>query len=183
MNVRWGRPEMPGSMRTKAIKNFLLSAIVIVIVLLAGTVIFSRYSQTHGKSPGSDQAGRLAEDADLVVKGYKFQELKDGFQLDISGSRVVHRGRTLLGLRSNVVKATFFDNVHGKFKTPQGTLLFSAVDAEWSADMSHPFIMKKGVLLTVNGKQLHDVKRAKIFFKQRVLEVEGNGMDKKYFKL
>ena len=41
--------------------------------------------------------------------GYTYQETDDGLTIDISGNRVIYRGRQILGLRSNLIKTSYFE--------------------------------------------------------------------------
>lgn len=169
------------SMKIIILRNVLLFIIVLTIGLTVASMIRFQQFKTADNASKFAEVTRFPDDVERVVTGYKYRESNDEATIEISGDRIIHRGRSLIGLRSNLVKGIFFETVHGKIKTTQGTLIFSAADAEWNADEAQPFVLKKEVNLSLNGKSLGNVKRAKIYFKQKLLVIAGP--DKQQFKL
>lgn len=150
-------------------KNILLLVIAVSVALLSLYVKAKRGNET-----ARPKLGVLPEDVERVLEGYRYMETNDNVRIAISGKRIIRRGRKVLGLRSNLVKTNFFESVSGTLRTDKKTVVFSAADAEWDADPSHPFILKRSVSLAVNERLFSHVKNAKIYFKQGVLEIDAD---------
>jgi hypothetical protein len=159
-------------MKHSTLRKIILAAIVSVVVLLAVTIQY-RSSRSQLPPAAAPAAHRLADDVDMYVKGYRYQESNDKYHLRLSGARSARRGRPILGLRSNLAKTIFFDTVHGELRTPRSVLEFSASDGEWTGDLRQPFVLKHGITLAVNGKVLDRVQGAKIYFNRMTLETTG----------
>jgi hypothetical protein len=164
------------SMKYSTLRKIILAAIISSVVLLAVTVGY-RSSRPQRVTAAPPAPLRLADDVDVSVKGYRYQESNDKFQLQLAGSRSARRGRPILGLRSNLAKTIFFDSVHGKLKTAGTVLEFSARDGEWTGDLRHPFVLKDGVSLAINGKVLDHVQGAKIYFNRMTVETSGTNRE------
>ena len=108
------------------------------------------------------------------MKDYHYSEESDGTRINISGKTMVLRGRRVLGLRSNVAKATFLRNIHGTIEAAGGTTEFTAADAEWDTDASHPFLLKNGVTISTGNRNFPGVHKGRIFFKQGFIEATGS---------
>ena len=153
--------------------------ILILLALLIGCMtialiraVVSREKEL--KSVSKPQLQKLPDDVEMVLKKYEFRETDDGMEIEISGNQIVHRGREILGLRSNLVKATYFQNIRGKLNSTKGKIEFSAKDAEWDTTSSSPLLLRRNVSVSINNKQLADVKNARIYLKQGVMEVTGD---------
>jgi hypothetical protein len=156
-------------------RNVIFAIILISVISLAIKVISARHinSGPVTKSP-SEKINPLPEDVDVVVKGYSYSEINDDIKISISGKEIVRRGKKVLGLRSNLVKANFLQGIKGAVKTPKGELLFSASDAIWDADPSHPLLLTKNVFVALHDKTIRDVKSARVYFKQKVIAVNSD---------
>ncbi|NVN93084.1 MAG: hypothetical protein HXX11_21155 [Desulfuromonadales bacterium] len=115
------------------------------------------------------------------MERYAYRDTQGTLTYEMSGDRVIYRGRQILGLRSNIVKATFFDTVRGTILSKKGVVEFSASDAEWDTSSSSPLILHRNVNITVNHRRLDNLKQARIYFKRGVLEVSGK--QKEVFQL
>jgi len=144
-----------------------ISLVLIVIVLI--------YVQ-HNNPPQMVQPPppKLPDDVERVMEGYTFRETDDGLSIDISGNRVIYRGRQVLGLRSNLIKTTYFETIRGMLRSEKVEVKFSASDAEWDTKPSSPLLLRRNVYISVNNRPLQGVKTARIYFQQRVLEVMGD---------
>jgi hypothetical protein len=152
----------------RALVGALLIAVVACLAMSVGLSFLSEKTDLHTTQSG---VRTLPEDVESVLTSFTYsQESEDG-KMAISGKRVVRRGRRLLGLRSNLVKMNFIEEIKGTLRTPKGTTRFAASDAEWDADSSRPLLLKRDVSVTVNGESLTQVKNAKIYLKRGVMEV------------
>lgn len=130
---------------------------------------------TTGISPAfpHSQLRELPQDVNMVLKDYSYRETSNGLQLSISGERVVHRGKPLLGLRSNLVKACYFDNPRGTIRSTRGELRFSAREAEWDPSLSGPLTLRGKVELRTPGRQYPDLKQVRVHFRRGIMEIPG----------
>lgn len=153
-------------------------------MITAAILIIKIYSFYTTQSKISKPSGQqsLPEDVELKVEGYSFNEKYDGVEVRIDGKRIIRRGRRVLGLRSNLVKTNFFEEIKGSLRSGKGVFTFSAKNGEWEADGSRPFVLRGDVAVTVNGKPIENVENARIFFKQGRLEVNNNMQKVYYFK-
>ncbi len=160
-------------MKLFSLKNFLLCLIVFSAVFLAAALTNFRHNNQKTFDSGDLQAmHRLPDDVDYVLKGYKYSETGERMEIRISGKRVIRRGQEFLGLRSNLVKTNFFEDIRGTLHTRKGHLAFTASEAEWSALATQPFILKKNVSVTLNGNQMNYIKSARLYLKKGVLEID-----------
>jgi hypothetical protein len=144
-----------------------LSTVVIVIALL-----FSQQNNPPHVVKPTPQ--KLPDDVERVMEGYTYRETDNGLAIDLSGNRVIFRGRQVLGLRSNLIKSTYFETIRGTLRTRKTEVKFSASDAEWNTKPSSPLLLRKNVLISVNDKPIPGVKTARIYFQQKVVEVIGD---------
>ena len=153
-------------------KTAFLCILLLVFAAVAYNAIRSRYGNADTASVQTrEKITQLPEDVENVIKRYRYQEMSDDREVSISGDQIVRRGKKILGLRSNLVKTNFFQGINGTVKSAKRTILFSASDAEWDADSAHPFILKDTVVVTINGTTLHNVRSARLYFKQGLIEV------------
>jgi hypothetical protein len=117
---------------------------------------------------------KLPDDVERVMEGYTYRETDNGLAIDLSGNRVIYRGRQVLGLRSNLIKSTYFETIRGRMRSEKVEVNFSASDAEWDTKPSSLLLLRRNVLISVNDRVLPGVKTARIYFKQRVMEVVGD---------
>jgi hypothetical protein len=115
----------------------------------------------------------LPEDVESVLKTFSYAQVDEKEKITISGKSVVRRGRRVLGLRSNLVKTNFIQDVKGTFLSPKGTTKFAASVAEWDAVETHPLLLNANVTVTVDGKPPAQVKNARIYLKRGVMEVNN----------
>lgn len=155
-------------------RRILLILFPILIGCLSAALVLSIvYRQKVPTSPANDTPRKLPDDVDMVMERYKLQETDEGLKVDISGNRVVHRGRKILGLRSNLVKTTYFENIRGTVSSEKALVRFSASDAEWDATSSSPLVLRGNIVLCINDRRFNDVKNARIYLRQGILEVAG----------
>ncbi len=155
-------------------RRFLLTSLPVLIACLSIALILTVLSKHKVPiSPPMEQLRKLPDDVDMVMERYKYRETDAGLLIDISGKRVAHRGREILGLRSNLVKTTCFENIRGKIRGKRTLVEFSAATAEWDGTSSGPLVLRNNVALSVNNRLLADVKSARIYLRQGVLVVTG----------
>jgi hypothetical protein len=153
-----------------------LLAALLLVGALAGLALMLRSPaprETKGSAPAPAAKRALPDDVEGVLTSFSYSEADDQVSVRISGKRVVRRGRRLLGLRSNLVKTNFIEELKGEVRSAKGITTFSAARAEWDAEASRPLLLQKEVSLTVLGRALTGVKQAKIHLKSGVIEVDG----------
>jgi len=156
--------------RRRVILLPLLTAVILAAVVMI--LIVARQREPNRAAQPSER--KHPDDVERVMVGYTYQETADGLTIDISGNRVIYRGRQILGLRSNLIKTSYFENIRGMLRSEKVRVKFSASDAEWDTKSSSPLLLRRNVLISVNDRPLSGVKTARIYFKQRVLEVMGD---------
>jgi len=155
------------------LSRVLLAAILITVISLLSMLV--RSSLLKEKPPADTvkaAASVLPDDVEGVMNSFSYSEATDEVRIKISGKRVVRRGRRLLGLRSNLVKSNFIDQLSGTIRTSKGTTTFTAAQAEWDAESSGPLLLKKTVTVTINNKPLPRVKHARVYLKSGLIEVD-----------
>lgn len=163
-------------------RRFLLILLPILIACLAAALIRAVVTGKKERTTASrPPLQKLPDDVEMVLKRYDFRETGDGLQIEISGNQVVHRGREILGLRSNLAKATFFKNLRGTIRTDRKKAEFSADDGEWNSTPSSPLLLRGNVAVSIDNRRVSDVKNARIYLRQAVVEV--NGKQKKVIRL
>jgi len=160
-------------------KNSLLFFILSSILVLA-IVVARMPFQTNQSVPLNPPA--LPEDVENVIKGYHYSETAENLQISLSGDRIIRRGKKVLGLRSNLAKTNFFENLKGTVSGPRKRLSFSAADAEWDADGTHPLLLKKDISVTLNGRSFTGITVARIYFRQGVIEISTDRTERFEFK-
>jgi len=166
------KPAWPTRKRLR----LLIGAVLIVVIISLSLLV--RSARVTGKPPvetGKAAARVLPDDVEGVLTSFSYSEAGEDVRIKISGKRVVRRGRRLLGLRSNLVKTNFIEDLTGSYRRGKGTASFAATRAEWDAEASRPLLLNKDVSVTVNGTQLPGVKHAKIYLKSGVIEVNDDG--------
>ena len=167
-------------MESKKIYSYLgYIGIVCCVSLVCGLVIV-HYSWTDRTSTQARPS--LPDDVERVMEGYTFREYADGVGIEISGNRVVYRGKKVMGLRSNLIKTTYFEDIRGSLTSINGKTTFSATDADWDVSSGSPLFLRSNVVITVNGTQLSHVKHARINFKEGLLAVSGDRNELYHFK-
>ena len=167
------------STQKRLIQTLLLLAIVALIVYLAVKILQHSNSSVVASQP---ERKKLPDDVEQLIERYTYQENDHGLDINISGNRIVFRGRKMLGLRSNVVKATYFETIRGTLRSENGLVEFSASDAEWELNPTSPLVLSKNVSIAFNNKTIPDVKKARIYFRQGVLEVTNNRKEIFHFR-
>jgi hypothetical protein len=150
----------------------LISLAIAGLIGALATVMVPQLREPIAVSPPTRP--KLPDDVERVIEGYTYQETDNGLTIDISGNRVIHRGREMLGFRSNLIKATYFETIRGTLRSNKGNVEFSASDAEWDTKPSSPLILRRDVVVSVNNRHMSHVKTARIYFRQGVLEVTGD---------
>lgn len=151
---------------------------VLLIALLALLATLARGPLKTGRTTAAGQKVErraLPDDVEGVLTSFSYSEAGDGSRIRISGKKVVRRGRRILGLRSNLVKTNFIEQITGTVRTAKGTTTFAAAQAEWDAEAARPLVLKKGVSLTVCGESLPQAEYARIDLKKGVVEVGEAG--------
>lgn len=118
---------------------------------------------------------KLPEDVKMVMKRFHFTDTEGSLKIDIAGNRLVHRGRELLGLRSNVLSAVYLEDIRGTIIPTQGKgiMEFSADEAEWDSNPSTPLILRRKVNVTINRRRLEGVKNARLYLRRGILVTTG----------
>lgn len=168
----------------KALQKFLMLCIILASISLL-TIIAVRTPLLNERSaavPVNQKNATLPEDVENVLKHYTYSEQSNQLHIEISGKQIVRRGKKILGLRSNLVKTNFFEDINGSVSGPSGKLAFSASDAEWDIDPAHPLLLKKNVSVTVNNRTFPNAKNARIYFRQGVVEVKSDRTEVYSFK-
>lgn len=143
---------------------------VICVAAVAILIVTGRPETHHRRNvPLPD----LPPDVAGKMEVYRFNEEIAGRRIEISGRRAVNRGRSFLGLRSTVARATFLDTLSGRWRFPGGEVEFRADAAEWGLSDSAPLVLRKGVSVRLNGRALADVASARLFLAKGVLETYG----------
>jgi len=161
---------------TRNRSRLLLGSILIAVIVLLFMVVRSSLLRVKPAADPVQPAARvLPDDVEGVLTTFSYSEADDEVKIKISGKRVVRRGRRLLGLRSNLVKTNFIEELTGTVRTSRGTTTFAADQAEWDAQSTGPLLLKKGVSVTINDKPLPQVKHARIYLKSGVIEINDDG--------
>ena len=160
----------PGRKQGRLLVGALLFAGIFGLALLVRSALVT----AGRRDTAAPQAVRaLPDDVDSVLTSFCYAQTKDDEKITISGTCVVRRGRRLLGLRSNLAKTNFIQDLKGTFRSPKGTTSFAASAAEWDAEEAHPLLLNSNVTITLRGKAAARVKNARIFLKRGTLEVDG----------
>ncbi len=157
----------------------LLLAIFALIVILSAKIFQDSNSSavvSKAKIP------KLPDDVEQLIERYSYQENDNGLDINITGNRIVFRGKKMLGIRSNVVKAPYFETIRGTLKSNNGLVEFSASDAEWELSPTSPLILSKNVSIALNNRTIPDVKNARIYFRQGILEVTNKRKEIFHFR-
>lgn len=163
------------------LKYILLCAILLSIGIVVLKVVNNDVYRLKTRSePTPNTLHTLPVDVEKVQEGFRYSEVNGGIQAEVSGKRIVRRGRKVLGLRSTLVKTNFFQDITGTLHTQKNTLTFSASKAEWDTLATSPFILRKDIVVSLNGKVIPHIKRAKVYFQKGALEI-GTGRNKLYF--
>ncbi len=140
--------------------------IAVMVAALAITVSVNSRTVTadRGVSP-------LPPDVDGVMNGYLYHETSGGVTIEVRGNRLVQRGRQVLGLRSNLAKATYLDSLRGSYRSASGSLRFAARTAEWDLLPRSPLVLREGVELSVGKKDFAGVRRANVWLDKGIVEI------------
>ncbi len=166
---------------TFTIKILIVTLFVAVVLSLFIEISSNQITTGSATKPLQEKIKPLPEDVENVMKEYSFQETNGDLQITISGKQIVRRGKKILGLRSNLVKTNFFQEIRGTVKTPKGIMQFSASDAEWDADTAHPLILTKNIEVTLHDKAYDHVKNARIYFRNSLIEIDADRKKFYYF--
>jgi hypothetical protein len=154
------------------LKNILLCSILLSIGLLLSVFVKHGFQRAETRKDTPRQTlNKLPDDVEKVQEGFRYSEVNGGVQVDISGKRMLRRGRKVLGLRSTLVKTNFFQDITGTLHTRKNTLTFSASKAEWDTLATGPFILRNDIVVSLNGQAIPRISRARIYFQQGLLEV------------
>lgn len=160
---------------TNRLQSRLLLGLLMVTVLAVASVLMHRL---HKQEIAADDAVKtvapsLPPDVEGVMTSFSFSESAEDAAVKISGKSVIRRGRRLLGMRSNLVKTNFIEDLSGSFRTANGVTSFRADQAEWEGQSARPLYLKKGVSISIDGKSLPQVKQATIHLARRIIEVDN----------
>lgn len=150
----------------------------VLLPLLIGGLALALYlpslsaARKASKSP-QFQPAALPQDVQMVLENYSYRETGNGLQLAISGERIVHRGKPLLGLRSNLVKACYFQNPKGTIRSKKDELSFSANEAEWDPSFSGPLTLRGKVELRTPDRPFSGLKWVRVHFRRGTMEIPG----------
>jgi hypothetical protein len=166
-------------MGIKKIRFLLALSVVGIIGML--TVVVMNHTKAPTEAPQSKRP-KLPDDVERLIDKYTYRENDRGLDIQISGNRIVYRGKKMFGLRSNVVKATYFETIRGVLQSEKGRVEFSASEADWELSPTSPLDLNKDVSITFNNRKINEIKRARIYFRQGVLEVTGNRKEVYHFR-
>lgn len=161
------------------IRLFLLLTIAVQIGALTGIIVQHQRETVTASLPATP---RLPDDVERLIKGYTYRETDNGLDIAISGRQVVLRGRELLGLRSNVLKVTYFECIRGTLRSSTTTLEFAASDAEWDTKSSSPLILRRNIAISVNGRKIDNIQIARLYIQKGIAVVEGNRKEVIHFR-
>lgn len=145
----------------------------LLISCVAFALLFPGLARKRATTAPHDPLQRLPQDVELILKNYSYRETGNNLQLAVSGERVIHRGRPILGLRSNLVKASYFENIRGTIRSPKNVLSFSATEAVGDASSSTPLTLCGKVELYLNNRRYPDVRRVRVYFRRGIMEITG----------
>jgi hypothetical protein len=153
-------------MQTKTGK-YAIPAIITVMVAALIITVSVKYR------PASRDSGipPLPPDVDGVMNGYLYHETGGGVTIEVRGKRLVQRGRQILGLRSNLAKATYLDSLQGSYRSATGSLRFAARKAEWDLMPRTPLVLRDGIELSVGEHDFAGVRRANIWLDKGIVEI------------
>ena len=164
-------------------KRIVLTLLLLVVITVI--TFISTKALLHLDAPSTvskSERPKLPDDVEQLIERYTYQEIDHGLEIRINGNRIVFRGKKMLGLRSNVVKTTYFEMMRGILRSDNGLVEFSASDAEWGLSSTSPLLLSKNVSITFNNRAIPDVKRARIYFREGVLEVTHNRKEIFHFR-
>lgn len=161
--------------------NHLRNLVAIAVITGVSALVLLTQFHRNQASPILTDVQQLPSDVEQVVKDYAYQETNKEMRVTLSGRQVVHRGGKVLGLRSNVYKSYYFEGLRGSIHTTTGNLYFSASDAVWDPLSGAPMTLNNNVTIAINGEQIHQVTSARIFLKQRVVEISADSRNRYHF--
>ena len=162
-------------------RSRILILLAIAIIVLLVTILAVTQHKRHQTTATLGGISALPRDVEQVLEDYAYREDKNGMKVAIKGRQAVLRGKNVLGLRSNVVKATYFTDMQGSIRTATGTVAFSASDAIWDPLSGAPLALNRNVAVSLNGRPLHPVTSARIFLCERVLEISADRITRQSF--
>ncbi len=152
--------------------KWLLLLLIIGTVIILTAIIIQRQKTTNDAAKSA--FSKIPNDVVRLIEKYTYRENDKGVDINISGDRVVYRGKKMMGLRSNVVKGTFFETIKGVLRSQNALIEFSASDADWDLSSTSPLTLTRNVAVSFNNKQIDGVKQARIYFSQGILETTGS---------
>lgn len=141
----------------------------LIVVMVAALVITVGVKSRPVTAVGA--VSPLPPDVDGVMNGYLYHETSGGATIEVKGKRLVQRGRQLLGLRSNLAKATYLDSLQGSYRSATGSLRFAARTAEWDLLPRTPLVLREEVELSVGKKDFAGVRRANVWLDKGIVEI------------
>lgn len=162
----------------KRLRNVLLILTIGMIALLTTIIIHSKATSDVSQIA----TPKLPDDVEQLIERYNYQENDNGLDIGITGNRIVFRGKKMLGLRSNVVKVPYFETIQGTLRSKNGLVEFSASNAEWALSPTSPLVLSKKVFITFNNQTIPDIKKARIYLRQGLLEITSSHKEIYHFK-
>ncbi len=154
-------------MQTKSGWKYALPAMIVVMVAALAVTVGMKYRPVpHGNS-----VSPLPPDVDGVMNEYLSRDPSGGATLEVRGKRLVKRGRRVLGVRSNLAKATYLDALRGSYRSATGSLRFAARTAEWDLLPRTPLVLREGIELSVGNHEFAGVRRANVWLDKGIVEI------------
>lgn len=161
--------------------TFLLAASISVIAATAGLVWHGSRPEPVTETSAVFEPRKLPSDVEGVMEGYVYNEVSGDSIIKIKGKRVVRRGREMLGLRANLAKTNFLEDLSGTITSKKGTFRFSAKEGEWDMLTKRPMVLEGDLKVDIDGRPIRGARRCRIFIKQGVIEVLSDQWKSFYF--
>jgi hypothetical protein len=140
------------------------------VLIICATFLFLHEKDSHYRNKA---AKFLPGDVEFMMNDFNYQcELEKG-TIEITGKKIIRRGKRFMAVRSTIMKANMFTDIEGSYTIGHTVVAFRATNAEWDLNLDKPLFLKKRVELTVNGQTYKDIDLAEIFFQKGVIEVHG----------
>jgi hypothetical protein len=158
------------TLRMNKLRHLLMGFVLAFIVMVAGYIWHGTRSQPteelHTVKPA-----KLPSDVEGMMEGYVYSDISDVCSMKIKGKRIVRRGREILGLRANLAKTNFLEDISGTFKSKQGVFTFSADEGEWDMSSESPLVLRGTLRMGRDGKNIQGIRRSRIYLKKGIIEI------------
>jgi len=153
---------------TKIRNIFIMLALVTIVIALLFIL-----QRTFIVKSNKISMKALPEDVVSTIKDYHYSEVSDGYSIDIKGKQIVRRGARFMGVRANIIKKNYFEDIRGIYKKQNRMLRFEAKQGEWDLSMDAPFILRKNIVMCSGIEMASGKNLALIDFKRGTVEIDG----------